>query len=455
MLDFEELDYYELLGIERTASADDIKRAFRREMSKYHPDRFVNAPVEQQAYASERSRRITEAHSVLSDFAARSAYNRGQPAQSRSRTTPQRSSVAQPPQQRDHQAELYAKAQEHLQASRPLQAVAVLRELQQINPFYRDSADLLAAAKVQLSAQQQTEKRRPISRTMMIAGAAGGVAAMALIAWAFGQQVASPNSGSAAAPTSAQTSGLAENTATVKAADLTTPTALATALPTSLPTAIPTAIPTIQPATGTALPDTPLPTPEPTLAPTPTTADVLAAQRELLFAESFSNRTWAQQNGQGWSVGYSENRYRISADRGVGTIWSYRTGPDGALSISADVQIIGGEGGLLLWFVNQDNYLSFTIDPQRTSFRLDTLRGGTLTTVAGGQSEAIKNSTTEANRLEARLRGNAIAIVVNGQELEQVTLADTTVSERYGLVAIGGDTPAEALFDNLEIRALE
>ncbi|HWQ12187.1 MAG TPA: DnaJ domain-containing protein, partial [Roseiflexaceae bacterium] len=137
MFDFEDLDYYELLGVSRAASTEEIKRAYRREISKYHPDRFARSSPEQQEYAQRRSQRITEAYAVLSDFSARSAYNLGRSPQPRrpSRTTP--TGASQP---RDHQAELYEQARAHLEAGRAVQAAGVLRQLQQINPFYRDSA---------------------------------------------------------------------------------------------------------------------------------------------------------------------------------------------------------------------------------------------------------------------------------------------------------------------------
>ncbi len=65
----------------------------------------------------------------------------------------------------------------HLAAHRLLQAIGALRQLQQINPFYRDSADLLASAETQLQAQRPSGGRR-IWRPLLIAGGLiGGVAA--------------------------------------------------------------------------------------------------------------------------------------------------------------------------------------------------------------------------------------------------------------------------------------
>jgi curved DNA-binding protein len=55
-------DYYEILGLDRGASQDDIKRAFRRLAHKHHPD--VNPG---DAAAEARFKEVAEAYSVLSD----------------------------------------------------------------------------------------------------------------------------------------------------------------------------------------------------------------------------------------------------------------------------------------------------------------------------------------------------------------------------------------------------
>jgi curved DNA-binding protein len=62
-------DYYGTLGIDRDASADAIKKAFRKLARKYHPD------VSKEADAEARMKEINEAYTVLSDVEKRAAYD--------------------------------------------------------------------------------------------------------------------------------------------------------------------------------------------------------------------------------------------------------------------------------------------------------------------------------------------------------------------------------------------
>jgi molecular chaperone DnaJ len=64
-------DYYATLGVARGASAEDIKKAYRKLAMKYHPD------VANEAGAAERFKEIGEAYAVLSDPAKRDLYDRG------------------------------------------------------------------------------------------------------------------------------------------------------------------------------------------------------------------------------------------------------------------------------------------------------------------------------------------------------------------------------------------
>ena len=63
-------DYYEVLGVDRSASADDIKRSYRRLAMKFHPDRN---PGDTEAEAS--SRRLQRRTRFLSDGDRRQRYD--------------------------------------------------------------------------------------------------------------------------------------------------------------------------------------------------------------------------------------------------------------------------------------------------------------------------------------------------------------------------------------------
>lgn len=68
-------DYYEVLGLQKGASADEIKKAYRKLAVKWHPDKWSQASDAEKKTAEENFKELAEAYDVLSDDNKRARYD--------------------------------------------------------------------------------------------------------------------------------------------------------------------------------------------------------------------------------------------------------------------------------------------------------------------------------------------------------------------------------------------
>ncbi|KAL1497071.1 hypothetical protein ABEB36_008093 [Hypothenemus hampei] len=71
-------DYYKILGVEKNASEDDIKKAYRKRALVHHPDRHANATDAEKKEQEKKFKELGEAYGILSDAKKKARYDSGQ-----------------------------------------------------------------------------------------------------------------------------------------------------------------------------------------------------------------------------------------------------------------------------------------------------------------------------------------------------------------------------------------
>jgi len=69
-------DFYAILGVARDADDDTLKKAYKKQAVKYHPDKHANKPEAERAAAEAKFKEVSEAYEVLTDKDKRACYDR-------------------------------------------------------------------------------------------------------------------------------------------------------------------------------------------------------------------------------------------------------------------------------------------------------------------------------------------------------------------------------------------
>ncbi len=412
--DFDQFDHYQILNVGRGASLNEIKKAFRQEIASYHPDRFVRANDAERDYARARSQRINEAFRVLRDTKLRENYdNTLQPGRITGRY--QRTGrhgepiPTGPLNPRDHQAELYTTAVEHIEAGRLLQAVAVLRRLQQINPFYKDVATLLTSTELSINARQMTLPMESIRRSSWLTVS---IAALVLVligvGWVLSESL--EITGSNLAPTA-------------------TPTIMIEASATTIITRTPRATYTPTPALPTATPDP-----------------------SVFVDDDFATANWAEATGDTWRTSYEGKRYRITAQQFGDAAWSYRPLPQADVRIVADVQIPQGKAGIVLRYRDDTDFVVVLLSPATQEYIIAQRQGDAFVELTRGTHLAIQTDGELDNLMDVRVVGNEVTLSVNGSLVTGIEIANMAESARFGMVAVPDANDADAFFSRFTAR---
>lgn len=69
------VDHYQVLKVSREASAEEIKKAYRREISRYHPDKFLDVSEDQKEELLTRAKEVNVAYGILGDLDKKEIYD--------------------------------------------------------------------------------------------------------------------------------------------------------------------------------------------------------------------------------------------------------------------------------------------------------------------------------------------------------------------------------------------